>query len=254
MSDVALVLGCGIAGLFVGVFVNVLVVRGPGNRSFAPPWTRCATCERAPSAGTLLPVAGPFLMDGTCGRCGMQIGWWQPLVEVANALLWMIAAVRFGASLDLVVILPFFSGLLALSVIDLQTYRLPDRINLPLLIGSIPLIVAISFIQHRPGDLVWAAVGGLGYWLLLGAMWLVYPRGMGYGDVKLARVLGLYLGWISPVLILYGLLFAGIGGSLIGIGTLIVTRDRKRGFPFGPWLAGGCVLAMLISERLTRNL
>lgn len=254
MSDVAFVLGCGLAGLFVGVFVNVLIVRAPGKRSFAPPWTRCGACERTPARGTLIPVAGSFVMEGRCGRCGERLGWWQPLVEVGNALLWMIAAVRFGTSAELIVILPFFSGLLALSVIDLRTYRLPDRINLPLLLGSIPLIVVISLVQNRPEDLVWAAVGGVGYWLLLGAMWFVYPRGMGYGDVKLARVLGLYLGWISPVLILYGLLFAGIGGSIIGIGTLIVTRDRTRGFPFGPWLAGGCVLAMIISDWLTRNL
>jgi leader peptidase (prepilin peptidase)/N-methyltransferase len=254
VSDVALILGCGVAGLIVGVFVDVLIVRGPHRRSFAPPWTRCVACEAPPSRGTLLPVAGIFVMEGRCGRCGQRIGWWQPVVEVLNALLWMVAALRFGASLELLAVLPLFSGLLALSAIDLQTYRLPDRINVPLLLGSIPLIVVISLVQNRPGDLVWAAVGGFGYWILLGAMWLVYPRGMGYGDVKLARVLGLYLGWVSPVLILYGLMFAGIGGSIVGIGMLIITRDRTRGFPFGPWLAGGCVLAILISDSLVRNM
>lgn len=254
MSNVPLILACGLGGLVTGVVVDVLIVRAPGHRSFAPSWTRCAECAAPPSGSTLIPVAGTFLMEGRCGGCGQRIGWWQPVVEVLNALLWMAAAVRFGPSLELLAILPLFSGLLALSVIDLQTYRLPDRINLPLLLGSIPLLVVISLVQGRPDDLMWAAVGGVGYWMLLGLMWLVYPRGMGYGDVKLARVLGLYLGWISPVLILYGLLFAGIGGSVVGLITFAVTRDRKRGFPFGPWLAGGCVLAILASEWLTRNL
>lgn len=254
MSNVALILGCGLGGLLSGVVVVVLIVRAPGKRSFAPPWTRCAACPAAPSRLTLVPVAGTFVMDGRCGGCGNRIGWWQPVVEVTNALLWVLAAIHFGPSLELIAFLPLFSGLLALSVIDLQTYRLPDRINLPLFLGSIPLIVVISLVQDRPGDLVWAAVGGVGYWMLLGLMWLIYPRGMGYGDVKLARVLGLYLGWVSPVLILYGLMFAGIGGSVVGIITLIVTRDRARGFPFGPWLAGGCVLAILLSGWLTRNL
>lgn len=254
MTNVGLIIGCGLGGLVAGVFVDILVVRAPGRRSFAWPWTRCGTCPAAPSRATLLPVAGTVLMDGRCGGCGAPVGWWQPVVEVLNALLWMAAAVRFGPSLELIAVLPFFSGLLALSVIDLQTFRLPDRINLPLLIGSVPLIVVISLLQGRPGDLVWAGVGAVGYWAVLGAMWLVYPRGMGYGDVKLARVLGLYLGWVSPVLILYGLLFAGIGGSVVGVVTLIVTRDRTRGFPFGPWLAGGCVLAILASEWLTRHL
>lgn len=254
MSEAVLMIVCGVAGLVVGVFVNVLIVRGPGKRSFAPPWTRCASCDRPPARGTLIPIAGTFVMDGRCGGCGARIGWWQPVVEILNALAWILAARRFGAGLELLAVLPFFSGLLALSVIDLQTYRLPDRINLPLLIGSVPLIVVISLVQHRPEDLLWAAVGGVGYWMLLGLMWLIYPRGMGYGDVKFGRVLGLYLGWVSPLLILYGLMFAGIGGSIVGIGMLIATRDRSRGFPFGPWLAGGCVLAILLSEWLTRNL
>lgn len=254
MSNLALILGCGLAGLIVGVFVDVLIVRGPVKRSFAPPWTRCASCATPPSRVSLVPVVGPVAMEGRCGGCGAPIPWWQPVVEILNAALWMAAAVRFGPSLELVAILPFFSGLLALSVIDIQTYRLPDRINLPLLVGSIPLIVVICIVQGRPDDIVWAAVGGVGFWAVLAAMWFVYPRGMGYGDVKLARLLGLYLGWVDPVLILYALMFAGIGGSLAGLVTWIVTRDRAKGFPFGPWLAGGCVLAILFSGWLTRNM
>ncbi|MBS1847119.1 MAG: prepilin peptidase [Actinobacteria bacterium] len=253
MSNSILILGCGLAGLIVGVFVDVLVVRGPGKRSFAPPWTRCTTCDRSPMRAGLIPVAGTFVMGGRCGACGEELGWWQPVVEVANAVLWMLAAVRFGWNLELIAILPFFSGLLALSVIDFRTYRLPDRIDTPLLVGSIPLIVVVSLVQHRPHDLLWAAIGAVGYWLLLALMWLIHPRGMGYGDVKFARVLGLFLGWTHPVLILYGLMFAGVAGSVIGIGMLVATRDRTKGFPFGPWLAGGCVVAILISERLTRN-
>lgn len=254
MSGAALVVACGLGGLLSGVLVDVLAVRGPTKRSFAPPWTRCIACERPPSRATLLPVAGVFVMDGRCGGCGERVGWWQPVVEIVNALLWILAALRFGASAELFAILPLFSGLLALAVVDLRTYRLPDRISLPLFIASIPAIVIISLVQHRPRDLLWAGVGAVGYWLLLGLMWLIHPRGMGYGDVKLARILGLYLGWVHPVLILYGLMFAGIGGSLAGVAMLAFTRDRKRGFPFGPWLAGGCVLAILISDRLTSRL
>ena len=253
MSQPVLLALCGVGGLFSGVFVNLLILRGPGRRSFALPWTRCTRCAHPPSAASLLPVAGTFIMDGQCGRCGESIGWWQPVVEVANAGLWMLAAVRFGPSLTLLPILPFFSGLLALSVIDLFTYRLPDRINLPLLLGSIPLIVLVSLIHHDTHAILWAGIGALGYWLMLGFMWLIHPRGMGYGDVKFVRVLGLYLGWIHPILPIYGLMFAGISGSVVGIAMLAITRDRKKGFPFGPWLAAGCVLAILISPQLTRG-
>ncbi len=241
---------CGVGGLFSGVFVNVLVLRGPGDRSFLPPWTRCTRCASPPGAVTLLPIAGELVMDGQCGGCGEAIGWWQPVVEVGNAALWMLAAARFGASLDLVAILPFFSGLLALSMIDLFTFRLPDRLNLPLLLGAIPLVAVVSLVHHDVHALVWAAVGGFGYWFVLAVLWFIHPRGMGYGDVKLARPVGLYLGWVAPVLPMWGLMFAGLGGSLVGIATLVVTRDRTKGFPFGPWLAAGCVLAILLSPHL----
>lgn len=254
MSETVLLAVCGVGGLFTGVFVNVLILRAPGSRSFAPPWSRCTRCDRVSTPVFLLPVAGPLLMDGQCDSCGEAISWWQPVVEVANAALWMLAAVRFGVSLDLLAILPFFSALLALSVIDLLTYRLPDRLNLPLLLGSIPLIIAISLVHHDLESLKWAAVGAVGYWLLLFLMWFIHPRGMGYGDVKLARVIGLYLGWVHFILPVYGLMFAGIGGSVAGIAMLIITRDKKRGFPFGPWMAGGCVLAILLSARLTRGI
>lgn len=193
-------------------------------------------------------------MDGQCGECGRPIPWWQGVVEIINALLWMLAAFHFGASWTLVAICPFFSGLLALSVIDMLTYRLPDRINRWLLFGSIPPIVIISLVEGRPNDIVWAAVGGVGYWLLLGLMWLIHPSGMGFGDVKFARVVGLYLGWIHPVLLLYGVMFAGIGGSIAGIAMVVITRNRIKGFPFGPWMAAGAITAILLSEQFTRNL
>jgi prepilin signal peptidase PulO-like enzyme (type II secretory pathway) len=254
MSDPVLLALCAVGGLFSGVFVNVLILRGPTKRGFAPPWTRCTRCRQPPSAASLLPVAGELIMDGQCGRCGESIGWWQPVVEVANAGLWMLAAARFGGSLELIAILPFFSGILALSVIDLFTYRLPDRINLPLLLGSVPLIVIVSLGHHDPHAIFWAAVGAVGYWLVLGLMWFIHPSGMGYGDVKFVRVLGLFLGWVHPALPIYGLMFAGIGGSVAGVAMLAITRDRKKGFPFGPWLAAGCVLAILLSPHLTRNL
>ena len=254
MSHTLLLALCGVGGLLGGVVVNVLIVRAPGKRSFAPPWSRCSRCRQPMSLLSLVPVAGPLAMDGQCGRCGEAIGWWQPVVEVANAALWMLAAARFGTSLTLLAMLPFFSILLALSVIDLLTYRLPDRLTLPLLLGSVPLLVVISLVHHDVGSLTWAAVGAVGYWLLLFLMWLVHPGGMGYGDVKLARAVGLYLGWVHFILPIYGLMFAGIGGSVAGIGLLIVTRDRKRGFPFGPWMAAGCVLAILISPQVTRGL
>ena len=96
-----------------------------------------------------------------------------------------------GAHLEVVAFAPLFSSLLALSVIDLFTYRLPDRITFPVLFVLIAAVVGLSLLPTtRPHDLLGAAVGSLGMYGLLALMWLISPRGMGYGDVKLARILG----------------------------------------------------------------
>ena len=245
---------CGLGGLVTGVLVNVLIVRGPGDRKFRPPWSRCGDCDGAMSWQGYVPLLGARSGDGRCSACQRPIPRWQPLVELANAALWGIAAARFGPHVRLAPYLFLFSSLLALSVIDLQTYRLPDRITFPVLYVSVPVVVAISLMQHRPHDLWSALIGGAAYYALLAIMWLISPKGMGYGDVKLARILGLYLGWVHWALPIYGLGIAGIAGSLVGIGVLVVSRDRKRAFPFGPWLALGCVVAVVFSAQLTAGI
>jgi leader peptidase (prepilin peptidase)/N-methyltransferase len=243
--------GCGLAGVVAGVFVNVLIVRGPGERSFRPPWSRCGDCDGPMPALGLLPLVGPAAVRGHCPSCRAAIPRWQVVVELLNGALWAAAAVRFGPHARLYPYLFLFSALLALSVIDLFTYRLPDRITFPVLYASVPLVLVISLLQHRPHDLLWAVVGAVGYYGLLALMWLISPKGMGYGDVKLGRILGLYLGWVHPVLPIYGLGIAGVLGSVVGIGVLVASRDRRRAFPFGPSLALGAVVAILWSAPLT---
>jgi leader peptidase (prepilin peptidase)/N-methyltransferase len=254
MSRALFIAACGLGGLLTGVFVNVLILRGAGDRPFRPPWSRCGECDAAMPAAGLLPVFGTSAIGSACPSCGAAFGWWQPAVELVNGVLWIVAAVRFGAHLPVVPYLFLFSALLALSVIDLFTYRLPDRITYPVLYVSVPLLVIISLVDHHPRHLLWAFIGAAGYYGLLALMWLISPKGMGYGDVKLGRILGLYLGWIHIVLPIYGLGIAGILGSVIGIGVLLASRDRRRAFPFGPWLALGCVIAVAFSAQLTAGL
>lgn len=248
------IVGAGIAGLLVAPLVTMLIARGPGTASFLGPLNRCSTGPHGGAGVSLVPVVGRHLAHGHCPGCDDPLPAWQPVVDVVHALLWMLAVWHFGFTLELVVFLPFFSGLVALSVIDLLTYRIPDRINLPLLGVMIIAVVSVGLVRGDLAGLRDAAIGGVGFWLVLAAMWFVYPKGMGYGDVKMARVLGLVLGWVHVVLPVYGLMFAGIGGSVAGIVMLVVTRDRAKGFPFGPWLAGGTILAIMLAGPLTRGL
>lgn len=252
-SELILIVGAGVLGLAVSPIVLMLIARGPEKAPFFAPLTRCASTPHRGAGKSLVPLLGRRLSGGKCAGCNAPLPAWQPIVEVAHAALWMLAVWHFGMSLELVVMLPFFSGLLALSVIDLLTYRLPDRLNLPLLIYVAGAITIICVVRGDYSALLDAVIGGVGFWLVLAAMWFVYPKGMGYGDVKMARSLGLVLGWVHVMLPIYGLMFAGIGGSVAGIAMVIITRDRAKGFPFGPWLASGTMLAIMLAGRLTQG-
>lgn len=172
-----------------------------------------------------------------------------PVVELANAVLWIAAGVRFGTQLMIVPYLVLFSVLLALSAIDLEQSILPNRITYPAVLFALVAIPVVSVVAGRPHSMLDALLGGVGYFLFLFIPAVVYPKGMGFGDVKLAGLMGLYLGWIHPLLVLPALVIASLIGLVAGL-VLLARRGTNRPYPFGPWLALGCVLAILFSGPL----
>jgi leader peptidase (prepilin peptidase) / N-methyltransferase len=148
-----------------------------------------------------------------------------------------------------------FGTLAALSVIDIEHYRLPDLIVLPALVVSIPLITVISIANGEPELIRYALTGGAIYFGFLFVAHLISPRGMGFGDVKLAAVMGLYVGWLGTTyvealaLVLWAMLIGFASGSVFGFAVLL-RRKRNRPFPFGPFLALGTVAAVLLSRGL----
>jgi len=148
-----------------------------------------------------------------------------------------------------------FGILAALSAIDIEHYRLPDLIVLPALVVSIPLITVISIVEGHAELIRYALVGGAVYFGFLFIAHLISPRGMGFGDVKLAAVMGLYVGWLATayvdalVLVLWAMLIGFASGSVFGFAVLL-RRRRNRPFPFGPFLALGAVGAVLLSRGL----
>lgn len=145
--------------------------------------------------------------------------------------------------------------LITLSAIDIDTLRLPDRLVFP----SIGIaVVVIPLASWSLGDMEvvkYAALGGLGYFGFLLIAHLLYPPGMGFGDVKLSFFMGLFLGWLTAgwvetaVLVLYAMLFGFVLGSIAGIVAFIM-RGRSAGYPFGPFLALGALLAVLFADPL----
>lgn len=247
------VVAAGVAGVVVGPVLNVLIDRVP---SKAP--LRGARDGEAWMPVSLLGVpAQPWLLRR--GRSGDDALPWRWLaVEGVTILAFVVMALRFS-DLELVAVLWLTAALVTVSVIDLQLLRIPDRITFPALAVALPMLVAISLYRDRPDAIQAALVGAVVYFLLLLVPHLVYPQGMGFGDVKLALLMGLYLGWmgwtpgypiVGPIrLVLYGLIAGSLIGVVFGLSAQVVTR-RRGAFPFGPALALGCLLVIYHAAEL----
>lgn len=245
-----LLLASALGGLVVGGFCNTVIVRAPDGDRLLTPGPRCPECEAPLAWRDTVPVVSWFALRGRCRSCSEPIPSGYPLVEVANAVLWVAAGIKFGTSWVLLPYLFLFSVLLVQSVIDLELYRLLDRITFPAIGISLALIVVVSLLYDVPGSIVGALIGGIGFFIFLFVPFLLYPRGMGFGDVKLALLMGLYLGWINPFLPLFAVLVASVLGAVVGAVVFFVRKRSSREFPFGPWLALGTVLTILFSEPI----
>jgi leader peptidase (prepilin peptidase)/N-methyltransferase len=192
-----------------------------------------------------VPVLSWLALRGRCAHCGHRISVRYPLVEVATALLFVGITARLGLSPALPAYLYLAGVAVALAVIDLDVRRLPDLIVLPsYLVGGVLLGTAAA----ANGD--WASAGrGLAAMAALGAVYfglsLAYPGGMGFGDVKLAGLLGLYLGWLGWSAVWVGTFAGFLLGGLVGV-ALLATRKagRRSAIAFGPAMLGGALVAV----------
>jgi leader peptidase (prepilin peptidase) / N-methyltransferase len=263
-------------GLLAGGFVTMLVDRVPDKTPLS--WrSRCPYCQHPLALSETVPLVSWLVQRGKCRHCGDPITPAYPIVELVTMGLWVAVAARFGWEWTVLPPLVMVTALTALSVIDMYVYRLPDRLVFPALgVSAVVMVVAAFGIDH-PSALTKAVAAMLGYGGMLLILHLISPRGMGFGDVKLALLLGLYLGWTAgstwvewiPVfrLVFYALL---VGSFLGGFGGLLLAVVRRRldrdvladpeategqptrflgqSLPFGPALAAGTVIVALFAD------
>jgi leader peptidase (prepilin peptidase)/N-methyltransferase len=230
-------------GLVIGSFLNVVIYRLPRRESLATPGSHCPSCGAGVKPYDNIPVVSWLLLRGKCRSCSAPISPRYPLVEALTGVLWAgVVLVAWDDAADIALGIALVTMLVPMTFIDLDTRLIPNRLLAPFAVLAIGLGLALDP-SGVPEQLIAAAAGG-GFFLLAA---LAYPRGMGMGDVKLAAVLGLYLGRaVAPAI------FAGLIAGVV-VGAVIIARlgselGRKTAVPFGPFLALGALVALVVGD------
>jgi leader peptidase (prepilin peptidase)/N-methyltransferase len=278
-----LTFACGLIGLIVGSFLNVVIHRLPkmldrdwdnqaaelleqknlsevakklrphrGSRyNLMTPASTCPHCGHKIKAYENIPIASYVFLRGACASCKAPIGLRYPLVETISGIIAAYIGWKFGLTLAMAGALVFSWALLALTVIDIDTQLLPDDITLPLMWTG--LLLNLSNVFAPISSAVLGAVGG--YLSLWSVYWLFKlttgKEGMGYGDFKLLAAIGAWLGWkMLPIVIL----LSSLVGAVVGICLIVFTRHgRNTPIPFGPYLAAAGVIALFWGEAINRT-
>jgi leader peptidase (prepilin peptidase)/N-methyltransferase len=285
-SPLAFIGMCAVLGLMVGSFLNVVIHRlpkmmelgwqqqcaelsqsdagdsqSPASTEGEPaphtpynlivPRSACPHCNHAISAWENIPIVSYLLLRGKCKGCGAAISPRYPVIEAISGILCAYAAWHFGFGLAAAGALLLIWALLALTAIDFDTQLLPDDITLPLLWAGL-LFNLFGVFTNLPSAVLGAVIG---YFALWSVYWLFKfttgKEGMGYGDFKLLAALGAWLGWqMLPLIIL----LSSLVGAVVGL-TLIVALKHGRNIPipFGPYLAGGGLIALFWGQTLTQS-
>jgi len=238
-------------GLLVGSFLNVVIHRVPLGQSVVRPASACPGCGTAIRPRDNVPVLSWLVLRGRCRDCAEPISARYPLVEFLTAALFAVMALRFGLDPVLPAFLYLAAVGIALALIDLDVRRLPDVLTLPSYGVALVLLGAAAIAGSDSGSLPRALLGGLAMFALYFGLCFAYPAGMGFGDVKLSGVLGLYLGWLGWGTWAVGLFLGFALGGVFGIALMLGRRGgRKTAVPFGPFMLLGVLLAVVVGDRI----
>jgi leader peptidase (prepilin peptidase) / N-methyltransferase len=247
-NQVFVVICATVLGLLIGSFLNVVIVRVPKGESVVRPRSSCPSCGAPIAERDNLPVVSWLRLRGRARCCGTPISARYPVVEALTGAGFGVTAAWTGATWRLPALLYLVAIGIALTMIDLELHRLPNAIVLPAYPIAAALLTLAALAEGEPGRLVRAAICAAALYAFYFLLLLVYPAGMGFGDVKLAGVLGMYLGWFGWSYAVIGLFLGFLVGGVVGIGLMIVGRaGRKTMIPFGPFMIVGAFLALAVA-------
>jgi leader peptidase (prepilin peptidase) / N-methyltransferase len=238
------VIAAALGGLLVGSFLNVIAHRLPRGESLVHPRSRCPGCGTQLRAIDNVPVISWLALRGRCHHCGASISARYPIVELLTGALYIAVVASQDDAVRIVLGLLLVTALVPITLIDLELRIIPNVITGPAALAAVIAIAALDT-DFLPEALIAGAAGG-GFFLVAA---ILYPRGMGMGDVKLAGMLGLYLGRaVAPAIFI-----ALIAGVVVGAAVIArkgAKEGRKTAVPFGPFLALGGVIAFFAGADL----
>jgi leader peptidase (prepilin peptidase) / N-methyltransferase len=255
----------GLFGIAIGSFLNVVIYRVPIGKSVVYPASACPNCGSEIHAYDNVPLVSWLVLRAKCRNCSEPISARYPLVELGTGLLFFLVSLPLAAQLatvqptnatiasglTLVAYLYLAAISVALAFIDIEHHRLPNAIVLPSYVVGALLLGSAAIVDGDVTALARAGIGLAAMFLGYFALSLIWKGGMGFGDVKLAGVLGLYLGFTGWGSLAVGALIAFFLGGIYG-GVLILLRkqDRKSGIPFGPWMLLGAWIGILFGNLI----
>jgi leader peptidase (prepilin peptidase) / N-methyltransferase len=236
-------------GLLIGSFLSVVVDRVPRGASIVSPGSACGACGLRLGVLDLFPVFSWLALRGRCRRCRTPIGAEPLVLELLMGALFGAMAWKFGFSWELPAFCIFAAGLVALSRIDLITMRLPREITYVTAALGVPFLVVAAFVRDEPKRLLWMLAGAAIAGAFMGLVYVASRGGMGDGDVRLAPLLGGYLGWLKLGYVPVGLFIGFFAGAFVG-GLLMLfgKAGRRTAVPFGPFLAFGALTAVFTGQ------
>ena len=248
--QVLLMATAGMFGLAIGSFLNVVIHRVPRQQSIVSPRSACPACGEEILTRHNIPVVSWLVLHGRCRFCSAPISPRYPFIELATGTLFVSAAVRFGLTVEAAAYAVLFGALVAVTAIDIEMRLIPKRIVWPAFLIGAGLLSAATIVIGNPRLMLDAVIGAASAFIVLFVIHLISPRGMGFGDVRLAALLGLFLGWLGPAHVALGLFLGFVSGGIAGIAALAMGRSRKSALPFGPFLALGTVTAVMVGRPI----
>ncbi len=240
-----------IIGLIVGSFINVVAYRVPLGKSVVHPSSSCPECETPIHWHDNVPILGWLRLRGRCRTCSQAISPRYPIVEASTGAAFGLIGWWLGPNALLPGYLFFAGTTIALVLTDLDHKRLPDRIVFTGTGLTVALFIGGAVVEGQTDHLTPAFVGGFAYLVLFFVLFMITPGGFGFGDVKLAFLLGFvmaYTGWTGLVV---GIFLAFLIGGLAGTAIMVFTRrGRKAKMPFGPAMMAGAWLGALWGDSI----